>query len=168
VSAVVGDDAAWDAVERADFGAWTGLPSPAPYAGFERRFPRLVDGEARVLLGSEAVEARYRIHVGDAYPQHLRVSYAGDEIVLVEADLPRLAQPVPELLAALGEPAERLDDVWGVLRLPGGLHVHPERGIAVGVGPEGQVLHVELFAAGDLDTYLRTRRHGPAPLTERP
>jgi hypothetical protein len=159
----------WDAVERADPAAWHGLPRPAPYASLERRFPRLVEQEARVLLGSENVEARYRVHTGERYPQNLTVAYlpAGD-VVLVEAELPRLAQPVPEVLAALGEPAARLDVTWGVLTVPDGLLVWPERGLALAVGPEGQALRLSLFETMEVDTYLRTRHRTPAPMTERP
>jgi hypothetical protein len=141
---------------------------PAPYADLERRFPRLYEQEARILLGSELVEAHYRVHGGERYPQHLQVSYIGATVVLVEADLPRLAQPVPELLQALGKPAAALDVTWGVLTVAGGLHVHPDRGLAVSIGPETQVLRVELFASTDLATYQRQIRHTAEPMTERP
>ncbi len=161
-------ETAWRAVARADFTQWHGLAVPAPYAEFERQFPRLYEQESRVLLGRDHIEARYRIHDGQRYPQHLWVAYVDADVVLIEAQLPDLAQPVPDLTGTLGEPQARLDTQWGVLRIPGGLRVYPERGLALAIGPEGQVLRIELFAAGDLDTYQNAVRHIEAPMTERP
>jgi len=156
-----------DHIARRDFREWRGLPHDAGYAEFEARFPRLVDAEAVGLLGTAHVPARYRIHVAEGYPQHLKAWYVDAHLILVEATLPQLASTVADLLEALGEPAARLDSSWGVLTVPGGLRVHPDRGIAVFVGPESQVLRVSLFAPGTPDDFTQ-RLRVESQVVERP
>lgn len=157
----------WDAVATRDFRDWRGLPRDARYADFDARFPRLTDAEARGLLGSANEITYYRVHVAEGYPQHLKAWRQDTRLVLIEATLPVLATPLPELTAALGEPAALLDFRWDVLDVPEGVHVHPDRGIALFVGPEGQLLRLSLFAPCDLAEYMATRRTTDR-LVERP
>lgn len=161
------DATVWDAIALRDFLAWQGLPSPALYADFDARFPRLVDAEAVGLLGRTNVQARYRQHVGEGYPQHLRTWYAEERLVLIEAALPQLPYAAADLLAGFDSPAARLDFNWGVMRVAEGAQVHPQRGITLFVGPEGQILRLSLFTPCPLDVYLDTI-HRTEELIERP
>ncbi|WP_433271533.1 hypothetical protein ACQPZF_12645 [Actinosynnema sp. CS-041913] len=149
----------WQHVDTGDFTGWPGLPADADYAEFDARFPRLVDGEARGMLGSSFELAYYTVHVAQRYPQHLKAWRQDTRLVLVEATLPNLATSPADLTAALGEPATRLNYHWDVLTVPEGAHVYPDRGITVCIGPEGQVLRLSLFTPCELDSYLRTRHH---------
>lgn len=157
----------WDAIAGRDLRGWSGLPPGVSYASFDARFPRFVDAEAVGRLGRTHEPAGYRVHVAEGYPDNLKAWFRGPTLVLVEAALPRLVHSVPDLMADLGDPADRLDDVWGVLTVPGGTRVYPGRGIAVFVGPEGQLLRVSLFAPVTLDEYL-DRLRPTSELTERP
>jgi hypothetical protein len=100
---------------------------------------------------------RYRMHVGEGYPQHLKAWFVELTVVLVEASLPQIADP-DGLIREFGEPAARLDSTWGVMTVRGGLHVYPDRGIALFIGPESQVLRVSLFAPTNLDDFVRQRK----------
>jgi hypothetical protein len=161
------DASVWDAIARRDFLAWQGLPSPASYADFDARFERLVDAEGVGFLGRTNVRARYRRHVGEGYPQYLRAWYVDERLALVEAALPQLPYAAADLLAVFTSPAATLDFSWGVLAVPGGAHVHPERGITLFVGPEEQILRLSLYTPCLLDTYLDTI-HRTEELIERP
>lgn len=160
--------AAWDAIARRDLRSWRGLPAGAPYADFTARFPRVVDAEALGLLGRAHDPARYTVHEGEGYSDNLTAWFQGPTLVVVEAARPRLAHSVDDLVAELGEPAARLDDRWGVLAVAGGNRIHPDRGLALFVGPEGQALRVTLFAPCGLDDYLDHVRPATEPLEERP
>ena len=157
---------AWDLIASRDFRSWRGLPAEAAYADFEARFPRLMDAEARGLLGTENAIGHYRMHTADGYPQHLKAWRSESRLILVEATLPQLRTPLEELIPELGEPAARLDFTWDVLRVSRGARIHPDRGIALFVGPERQLLKLSLFEAGELSGYLATRHHEDRPPRE--
>ena len=157
----------WDAIARRDFTDWHGLPADAAYASFDDRFPRLSDAEAAGMLGSHNVPARYRVHVAEGYPLNLQAWFMGSRLVLIEADVPRLVGAPAELFDALGPPAATVDFTWDVLAVPQGGHIHPDRGITVFVGPEGQVLRLALYAPTDVAHY-HTELHHETKLTELP
>lgn len=157
----------WDMIGSRDFRGWHGLPEDASYAEFETRFPRLMDAEARGLLGTGNEVAYYRMHVAEGYPQHLKAWRQDAGLILVEATLPQLRGPLDELRAELGEPAALLDHTWDTYRVVEGARIHPARGIALFVGPEQQLLRLSLFAPCELADYLATRHH-VTRLVERP
>lgn len=157
----------WNAIASRHFRGWQGLPGDADYAEFDARFPRLVDAEARGLLGSANEPAYYRVHVAEGYPQHLKAWRKDTRLVLVEATLPKLSDSLDELTSDLGEPAARLDYSWDVLQVPKGAKIYPGRGIALFIGPEQQLLRLSLFASCELADYLATR-HYDTRLVERP
>ncbi|WP_433273107.1 hypothetical protein ACQPZF_18155 [Actinosynnema sp. CS-041913] len=148
-------------IETRDFRGWRGLPEDADYAEFQARFPRLVDADARGLLGSANEPAYFSVHIGDGYPQHLTAWRRDTRLLMVETELPRMVTPLDDLTAELGEPAARLDYFWGILTVPEGAHIYPGNGITLFIGPERQVLKFALFTPCDLEEYLRTRHHDP-------
>jgi hypothetical protein len=93
------------------------------------------------------------------YPQHLKAWRQGTRLVLVEATLPKLSGSLDELTSDLDEPAARLDYSWDVLRVPKGARIYPERGIALFICPEQQLLRLSLFASCELADYLATRHY---------
>jgi hypothetical protein len=157
----------WNAITERDFRRWWGLPESAAYADFDEHFPRLQDAEALGLLGARNMPRRYRIHVAQGYPHNLQAWFDGPTLVLVETKLPQLPYETGDLLEALGEPTALLDAHWGALRVVDGLRVHADRGIAVLVGPEFQVLELSLFAHSSLEGYL-AHLHRESQLIERP
>jgi hypothetical protein len=157
----------WELLAGRDFRSWQGLPESARYADLDARFPRLTDAEGVGFLGSRPTKATFRVHVADGYPMNFRAWYDDGRLLLIQARLPRLATTAEELLAALGQPATLIDHTWDVLRVPNGLRIHPDRGIAVFLGPEEQVLELALFTPCPLAEYLE-RLHRDASPTERP
>lgn len=146
----------WRDLAELDLRDWRGLPERAPYADFDAHFERVADAYAVGLLGRTNVPARYRVYAADGFPLNLRAWYRGDQLVLVDGELPALSTPVADLRAGWGEPAGRLDGWFDVLHLPGGVLVFPDRGAAVLAGPEGQALWLAVFSPCDLAGYVET------------
>lgn len=157
----------WNAIAAREFRGWQGLPGDADYAEFDARFPRLVDAEARGLLGSANEVAHYRMHVAEGYSQHLKAWRQDTRLVLVEATLPKLRDSLDELTSELGEPEAWLDYSWDVLEVSRGARIYPRRGIALFAGPERQLLRLSLFSSCELADYLATR-HYENRLVEQP
>lgn len=159
----------WDAVARRDLVGWRGLPAHATVAEVDRRFPRVARAVGRGLLGHDRVPQLFGVHRAEGYPLDL-MAWHDDRgrLLLLEAELPDLATPPSTppstLLADLGEPAATADHRWDVLDVPGGVRIHPDRGITVFVGPEGQVVRLLLYAPTDLATYLSRLHRAPTTI----
>ena len=157
----------WVAISRRAFVGWRGLPANALAAEIDARFPR-VGGVGQGFLGKASAPARFTVHRAEGYPLDL-MSWQDDDgrLLLVEAELPDLATPAEDLLADLGEPAATADHRWDVLDIPDGVHLHPDRGITVFVGPDRQVVRLLLYTRTDLALYLSHLHRVPTP-TEYP
>jgi hypothetical protein len=161
-------DTPWEAIARRDFVGWRGLPDDVTIADVDTHFPRVTRATGQGFLGTDQVPERFSVHRAEGYPLDLLAWHdQSDRLVLVEAELPDLATLPTLLLADLGEPAATADHRWDVLDVAGGVHVHPERGITLFVGPEGQIVRLLLYVPTDLATYV-SRRHRSPTTTELP
>ncbi len=154
-------------IDRRDFRGWAGLPPRLSPAQVASRYPPAFEGEGTGVLGTRRIRATFTVHSADGYPHPLRAWSLDDQVILIDIDLPPLISSTQELLEDLGPPEAALEGAFGVLTVPGGLRVHAERGAAVFVGPEGQVLSLQLFPPTGLGDYLERLRPS-SKLTERP
>ena len=71
----------------------------------------------------------------------------GSEVWMVSIEHPSFAGSPAEVLAALGEPAMRLDTALGTVAIAGGEWVYPDRGLTVFADEEDErVFRVNVFA----------------------
>jgi hypothetical protein len=141
-----------------DFADWRGFPPECDWTPLTGPLPddwREVPGRP---LGTSFRDAKMIMLPLDGYSRP-SLSFVDGAAALFEAMGPELATEVPALLAALGEPAARLDWDFGTLPCPESEFVYPDRGITLFLSADhGRVFHVALYAATDLDDYLANRR----------
>jgi len=139
------------AFAAADFHGWQGLGDCSPDE-VRALYPQQAPGFALGRLGGR--QARYFYVQMPGYEDGVAVWYREERVVLLEVRWPQLAGGLDGLLASLGSPPERLDFQWRSLRLRKGLLLYPERGLALFVNPDNQiVLMVTAFAPTTLDDY---------------
>lgn len=87
------------------FGAFTGLPEGCGMTAVTALFPAL-EGEGRGPLGRRS--AAFRMVIVGGYTQPVRVWFEGERVLMLDAEYPPIDQPLPALLAELGEPDARI------------------------------------------------------------
>lgn len=159
---------AWKAVTARDYRNWKGLPAGCRVSQVDAALPRLRDEHGIGKLGKANHPAMFRMHVAQGYPRNLKVWFREDHVVLIEADLPKLAYPSSDLLKSLGEPEARIDTHLDVLPVSGGAWVYAKRGITVflDVGLT-EVMRLALYPPCSLKEYLE-EVHPDRQMRERP
>jgi len=143
------------------FEQWTGLPTNCSLVEVLAQFKRLNNGVGYGTLGTEP--AQFLMVVVPNYPEPVRVWYRSEQVVLLDVAYPDFLKGK---VAALGEPAARLDYYWKRLLIPGGLWVFPSKGLALYVNSaNGALIHLTVFSPTTLEQYqqalmlsLRTER----------
>jgi hypothetical protein len=155
---------AFDVLARRELAAWRGLPADTTLDDVRARFGEPEEGLGRGRLGAHSRD--FVFVRADGYGEPLRAWLDEDDRFLaIDVEYPEAG----DLPAALGTPEARRDFPWAGLELAGGELVFPRRGITVYVNPEtGEVLRVNLFAAGTLGDYDATARLALAPHRRRP
>jgi len=146
---------AWRAISAREYRHWNGLPETCHYPDFETTFRRLRDEFGQGTLGRTHHAANYRMHVGEGYPQNLKVWFRGEDILLIESRHPKLPCFSQEFLRHLGKPEKELDYHLDVMRIPAGAWVYPARGITVFLDAgRNEVMGIALFHPCSLTKYL--------------
>ena len=135
-----------------DFPNWRGLPKGCALADVAAVLTPVSDGRAQVVLGGEI--AFFGMYRSPAFVSPLRVWTRDDVVLLIDADARELSGSLPGWLAALGEPAARLDHFTDGIRSKGGEWVYPERGLALFLdGARQALIRFAVFVPTTLDGY---------------
>ncbi len=149
--------AARKAIENKDFVGWRGLPGCTGgelFAGF----PADLSGRPTRHLGSSASSAAFVLLELPGYYRPM-ANVRDGKLVLVDGMNPEIGEALPALLTDLGEPNAKLDWVFGTLPFSEREWVYAERGISLFLNTEhDKALHIALYSATDLDTYLKDVR----------
>lgn len=97
-------------------------------------------GRGPGALGEQRRPSTWLSMDAPAYRSGLRAWVVDDVVVAIEGRHPATPDGDPVAAPALGEPALRLDATLGRLTLDGAERVHPDRGIAVQVNPDNDLL----------------------------
>ena len=148
--------AARKAIETRGFVGWQGLPACTGDQLFDG-FPADLSDRAKRPLGSSFSSAVFVLLELPGYYRPM-ANVRDGKLILVDGMNPEIGD-VPALLADLGEPKAKLDWDFGTLPFSEREFVYPERGITLFLNTErDKALHVAVFAATDLETYLETLR----------
>lgn len=139
---------------------WRGLPPDCTLAMVRAEFTVPADDwYATGYLGEEPREYRWRSAMAPTFPDSVRVWYADDRVVVLDSEVSGDARRYEGLVAKLGEPEATLDTFFGNAALPGAEWVYPDRGLALHIEPETQVvLWVAGYPATTLDAYRKRYR----------
>jgi hypothetical protein len=141
---------------RRQFTRWQGLASGCTLPDLDALCPRDDDWVGRGMLGGR--QYRYVWLSAAGYKEPVRVWLDNDRLVLLETDLPNLANP-RRLLSKLGEPNARLDAYRDTVPVPHGEWVYVERGLTLFVYPPGDVIyHLAAYPPCTLEEYRRELR----------
>lgn len=145
------------AIEKRDFLGWKGLPPCSGDALFDG-FPANVDDRPKRSLGKTNRSVSFVLLELAGYYRPM-ANVADGKLVLVDGMNPEIGERLTPLLTELGKPDATLDWDYGTLPLPQREHVHATRGITLFLNTDrDRALHVALYAATDLDTYLESLR----------
>jgi hypothetical protein len=134
------------ALRDGDLSAWNGLPAGTAPADLKPAVDAPADAPAMAGIGLRKALVRFGALAGTDVEAEVWVSPESSEVWLVAIDDPPFAGAPQDVLQQLGEPALRLDNALGTVRLPGSEWVYPDRGLAV-FADEGdeRVWRVALF-----------------------
>lgn len=142
-----------------DFRDWQGLPSKGTLTAVRQYFNNNSDDIGEAVLGQDFCQFLVVQAAGYGSPVRVWFSPEDDEVVMLDAPSPELQPDSTSLLAALDEPAAKLDTYRGTLSIPGGEWVYPERGLALFVsGQDEKVFHLAVFGATTLADYVDNLR----------
>lgn len=139
--------------------SFTGLASPTSLDDVAKvfRLDRSWHGEG--LLGSAEHRTAWYSATADGFAHGVRVWAEDDAVVLIDAADLDLAEPLPLLLDALGEPDAKLDSFLGTLEIAGSEYVYAQRGLTLYVNPATAILlRIAAFAPASLAHYQRDLR----------
>jgi hypothetical protein len=151
---------------RREFRKWQGLSAGGTLTAVRHYFSNYTDDIGEAVLGQEFFHYLVVSVDGDTPP--VRVWFAADseQVVLLDAPYLELQHDLPSLLAALVDPAAKLDTDSVTLPVSTGEWVYSDRGLTLFLSEtDVTVFHLAAFAATTLSYYkdhlrlsLRTRR----------
>ncbi|MBE9183028.1 hypothetical protein IQ268_31325 [Oculatella sp. LEGE 06141] len=141
---------------KQDWLHWQGLPT-CTLSTVAQMLP-LSDGVGSGNVGEQTAHF-HRLHL-PGYGQPVRLWFTENEqVLLLDVAHPSPSASLETLLAQLGEPDAKLDTHWNVLSLPQSEWLYAQRGLALWINPENQViLHLAVFAPTTLEQYSHTLR----------
>ena len=146
-----------DAIARlrdGDLTSWEGLPAGTQAADLEPVVAAPADAPAMAGLGLRKAFVRFGELAGTDLDAEVWVSPESDDVWLAAIEDAPFAGTPAHVLQALGEPAQRLDNSLGTVRLPGSEWVYPDRGLAVFADVEDErVWRVALFTPCSPEEY---------------
>ena len=149
---------AMKSIRDRDFSDWRGLEPTCDWSALTGPLPTDWQDVPGRPLGSSFRDAKMIMLPLQNYMRP-SLSFVAGSPVLFEAMGPKLTTELATLLAALGEPAARLDWDFGTLPCPESEFVYPDRGITLFLNSDhDRLLHVALYAATDLDEYGKNLR----------
>jgi hypothetical protein len=142
------------ALRDGDLSAWNGLPAGTTPADLEPAVDAPGDAPAMAGIGLRKALVRFGALAGTDMEAEVWVSPETSEVWLVAIDDPPFAGAPQHVLQQLGEPALRLDNALGTVRLPGSEWVYPDRGLTVFADEEDErVWRVALFTPCPAEEY---------------
>ncbi|MBE9183027.1 hypothetical protein IQ268_31320 [Oculatella sp. LEGE 06141] len=149
-------EAALHQLAEQDWSHWQGLP-PCTVSTVTQVFPLASDAIGLGRVGEQT--AHFQMLRVPGYAQPVRLWFTGNEQVLLLDVAYPFSSGLDALLAQWGEPDARLDARWNVVTLPQGEWVYAQRGLALWINPENQVLlHMAAFTPTSLRQYSRLLR----------
>jgi hypothetical protein len=142
------------ALRDGDLSAWNGLPAGTAPADLEPAVDAPGDAPAMAGIGLRKALVRFGALAGTDVEAEVWISPESSEVWLVAIDDPPFAGAPHDVLQQLGEPALRLDNALGTVRLPGSEWVYPDRGLTVFADEEDErVWRVALFTPCPAEEY---------------
>lgn len=143
---------AMDTFSSRNFGDWNGLPANCSlpdvlsYFGMDTANP--INGQ----LGNSA--ALYIALPVEGFQNPLRFWFRDETLILIEAEYPEIEGDLAQLQADLGSPTAQLSFNWRDLTLDEAQWVYADRGIALIINPDNQLLlYLSVFTPTTLNDY---------------